>query len=318
MDKRRVLLAGGSGFIGRALAKELLRRDYEIVVLTRTPRERDDGVTEAEWDGQHIGEWIKFLDGADAVVNLTGRSINCRHTPENLREITESRVNSVRAIAGAIYHIAYPTYHVTHPFQQTARPPRVWVQAGAIGFYGDRNDQWCDETTPGGGDKLAEICRHWENAFHSEKKLKARRVLLRIGFVLGRDGGALPVLARLTKWFLGGPAGSGRQYISWIHLADLSRMFVEAIECETLTGTFNAAAPNPVTNAEFMGELRNVLHRQRSLPSPEWVVRLGARLMKTEPSLALTGCRCAPKRFLEAGFKFQFPELRGALKNICG
>ena len=150
MNKKRIVLAGGSGFLGQALAKELLQRDYEVVVLTRALRERDedDEVKEVEWDGENPGEWTKCLDGAEAVVNLAGRNINCRHTPENLREITESRVNAVRAIAAAICHVK--------------RPPRVWVQAGAIGFYGNCRDQWCDETTHNGQNSLAEVCRLWE------------------------------------------------------------------------------------------------------------------------------------------------------------
>jgi len=147
---------------------------------------------------------------------------------------------------------------------------------------------------------------------------KTRRVLLRIGVVLGRGGGALPVLPRLTRWFCGGAVGSGKQYISWIHLADLNRMFIEAIERKDLSGTFNATAPNPLPNKEFMSELRRVLHRPWGLPAPAWGVRLGSWLMRSESSLALSGCRCAPTRFLEAGFNFQFPDLSEALKNICG
>jgi len=301
-NKRRVVLAGGSGFIGRSLARELLARNYEVVVLTRTPGERTDGVVEAEWSGAHIGEWIKYLDGAEAVVNLTGKNINCPHTPENLRELAESRLNSVRAITLSFPHVKIQ--------------PRVWVQAGAIGFYGDQKKRTCDEDSRNGNDDLADICRQWEYAFNSAVVPKTRKVLLRIGFVLGRDGGALPVLAGLTKWFLGGTAGSGKQFISWIQVADLTRMFVEAIERENISGTFNAVAPNPVTNKDFMRELRRALHRPWSPPVPEWAVKLGSRLMKSEPSLALSGCRVVPKRFLEAGFKFQFPELRDALKNL--
>jgi len=304
MNKRRVVLAGGSGFLGRALAKELLARDCDVVVLTRSPRERSDGAKEFEWDGKHIGEWIQFLDGAEAVINLAGRGINCRHTPENIHEIVDSRVNAVNAVGAAIYHVA--------------RPPRVWVQAGAIGFYGDPKDRMCDENSPAGNDTLAGICQPWEAAFNSAPAPGTRRVLLRIGFVLGRDGGALPVLAGLAKWFLGGTVGSGRQFISWIHVGDLSRMFIEAVERDELAGTFNAVGPNSVTNREFMRELRCALHRPWSPPAPEWAVKLGSRLVGTEPSLALTGCRVAPKRFLEAGFKFQFPELPGSLKNIFG
>jgi hypothetical protein len=302
MNKKRVVLAGGSGFLGRSLGRELLKRGYEVVVLTRTPHDRDDGIREVEWDGEHVGEWIQFLEGAEAVVNLAGRSVNCRHTPENLRGINESRIKSVRAVAAAIYHVT--------------RPPRVWVQAGALAFYGDTGDRRCDENTPPGEGEAAETCKLWESAFNTAFAPKTRRVLLRIGIVLGRDGGALSVLGKLTKWFLGGAAGSGRQYISWIHLVDLSRMFVEAIEREDLDGTFNAAAPNPVTNAEFTRELRRAFHRPWSPPAPVWAVRFGSWLMQTEPSLALTGCRCAPIRFLESGFKFRFTELPAALRDI--
>ena len=300
--KGRVVLAGGSGFIGRALASGLLKGGYEVVVLTRAPRERDDGVREVEWDGEHIGEWIQFLDGAKALVNLTGRSVNCRHTPEHLREIRESRVNSVRVLTVALDH--------------AKQPPQVWVQAGAVGFYGNRGEWLCDENAPVGDGALADICRQWEDVFHSIKARQTRRVLLRIGFVLGRDGGALPVLAKLTRRFLGGAAGNGRQYISWIHLADLTRMFIEAIERDDRAGTFNATAPAPVTNAEFMRVLRRIVYRPWSPPVPAWAVRVGSRLMQTEPSLALDGCRCVPDRFLEGGFQFQFAELRPALKEI--
>ena len=267
-------------------------------------RADEERIKEVEWDGENPGDWINCLDGAETLVNLAGRNINCRHTPENLRDITESRVNAVQAIAGAVSY--------------AKRPPRVWVQAGAVGFYGDGRDQWCDETAPSGRDPLAEVCRLWENAFHEAASLHIRRVLFRIGPVLGRDGVALPALANLTRWFLGGTAGNGKQYISWIHLADLTQMFRQAIAPENyFDGTYNAVSPNPATNAEFMRALRHNFYRPWCPPAPAWAVRLGSRLTQTEPSLALDGCRCAPKRFLEAGFKFQFPDLRDALKDIC-
>jgi hypothetical protein len=304
MNKKRVVLAGGTGFIGRALAKELLARNYEVVVLTRSPRRQAGSIEEILWDGKNSGEWMQSLDGAEAVVNLAGRNIKCRFTPENLRELKASRVDAVLAIADAMGGLT--------------RPPRVWVQAGAVGFYGDPKDRWCDENSLAGNDPLAVICQPWEAAFHSASAPKTRRVLLRIGFVLGRDGGALPVLAGLARCFLGGSVGGGKQFISWIHVEDLIRMFIAAIERDELAGTFNAAGPNPVTNREFMRELRRALHRPWSPPAPAWAVKLGSRLMGAEPSLALAGCRVAPKRFLETGFKFQFPELPGALKNLFG
>jgi len=304
MNKNRIVLAGGSGFIGRPLARELLRQGHDVVVLTRSPREReDDGIPEVEWDGEHVGEWIRHLDGADAVVNLAGRNINCRHTPKNLAEILDSRVNSVRAIAGGIEHVQ--------------RAPRLWLQAGAIGFYGNRHAEWCNERTSCGAGPLAEISRRWEEAFFSAPAPKTRRILFRIGMVLGPDGGALPILANYTRWFLGGRAGNGRQYFSWIHLTDLIRMFERALVFDNfLAATYNAVAPRPETNAEFMRTLRHTLYRPWSPPVPAWVVKLSCRLTGSEPSLALDGCRCTPKRFLESGFEFRFPDLRGALKDI--
>jgi uncharacterized protein (TIGR01777 family) len=302
MKTKRIVIAGGSGFIGSALAKEFSARGYEVFILTRKSRERSDGVREVSWDGEHLGEWIQFLDGAEAVINLTGKSINCPHTPENLREIISSRVNSVNAIGVAI--------------TQVKTPPRVWVQASATGFYGDTNDKLCDETAPNGNDTLAKVCRDWEAACAAASVPNTRKVILRIGFVLGRESGALPVLSRLTKLFLGGAVGNGRQFISWIHLADLVKMFVAAVENENLNGVFNAVGPEPVTNAEFMRELRRVLHRPWSPPAPEFAVKFGARLMGSEPSLALASQRCEPKHFLQTVFRFQFSELPAALKNL--
>ncbi|HTQ51926.1 MAG TPA: TIGR01777 family oxidoreductase [Candidatus Acidoferrales bacterium] len=304
IEQRRVVLAGGSGFLGRSLARKLAKKNYEVVVLTRTPQERKDGIVEIAWNGKSLGDWVQFVDGAYAIVNLTGRSVNCVHTPGNLREINESRINSVNTLAAAIHNVSHP--------------PRVWVQAGSLAIYGDLEDQWCVENTPSGEGDAVETCRLWENAFRTVPLASTRRVLLRIGLVLALHGGALSVLGKLTKKFLGGAAGNGRQYVSWIHLADMNEMWMESIEQDRIVGIFNASAPNPVTNAEFMRELRRALHRPWCPPAPVWAVRLGSRLLKTEPSLALTGRRCNPQRFLEAGFKFQFPELPDALADIYG
>ena len=303
MSAKRIIIAGGSGFIGTVLGHELVRRGYEVIVLTRRARRRNDGIREVVWDGEHGGDWVDFLEGAEAVINLTGRSINCRHTPENLREIIASRVNSVNALAAALVSLK--------------KAPRVWVQASATGFYGDTADLACDENAPAGKDSLAQICEQWENAFHSAVAPTTRKVVLRIGFVLGRESGALPVLARLTKCFLGGAVGRGKQFISWIHLVDLVQMFVVAIENETLVGTFNAVAPNAVTNAEFMRELRRALHRPWSPPAPVFTVKIGSRLLGSEASLALVSQRCVAKKFQAAGFAFQFSTLRPALENLC-
>lgn len=300
--KKRIVIAGGSGFIGTALAAEWMAQGGEAIVLTRSPRQRNDGVIEAHWDGAHIGEWIQYLNGAEAVVGLAGKNINCRHTPEAVQELTESRVSAVETIAAGIAHVT--------------KPPGAWVQASAIGFYGDRGGAILDEGSPNGDGVLAGICRKWEGTFESVNVSRTRKVLLRIGVVLGPDGGALPVLARLTRWFLGGRAGNGRQFVSWIYFKDLTRMFLECIRQENLAGTFNAVAPSPVTNDELMRQLRRALRRPWSPPAPAWAIRIGSRLMGTDASLALDGCRVLPRRFAEAGFEFRFPELETALKDV--
>ncbi len=304
MKLKSIVIAGGSGFLGQSLAKALLAKNHEVIVLSRSPQARHEGVKEVTWDGEHVGEWIEVLNGAHAIVNLTGRNVNCPHTPKNLREILESRVDSVNALATGLVHVA--------------KPPPVWVQACATGFYGNRFNELCDENSMAGFDDLAKVCKQWENTFNSANVLKTRRVLLRIGFVLGKEGGALPILSRITKCYLGGTAGNGQQFISWIHIADLTRVFVEAIERDDLSGTYNAVTPEPVTNREFMRELRHALRRPWSPPVPAFAVRLGAKLMGSEPALALAGCRCSPRRLRDTGFQFQFSELIPALRDLCG
>jgi uncharacterized protein (TIGR01777 family) len=300
--KSRIVLAGGSGFIGQSLSPFLLSKNHEIVVLTRAESDYHGGVRRVHWDGKTLGDWIEFVNGESAVVNLTGRSINCRHTPENRREIIDSRVDSVRVLGQLI--------------GQSAQPPKVFVQVAGVGIYGDKGERICDESTAPGDDFVTVVCQKWEAAFASVDAPKTRKVLLRLGVVLGPNGGFLELLGKLTRWFLGGRVGNGRQYISWIHVTDLSRLVLASIENQELIGTFNATSPNPVTNAEFMRELRRALHRPWSPPVPELAARLGSWLMGTEASLALVSQRCIPKRFSEKNFEFEFPNLREALANI--
>jgi uncharacterized protein (TIGR01777 family) len=300
--KPRVVLAGGSGFLGQALAKVLIGKGYEVVVLTRGADRERIGIRYLHWDAETLGDWSQSIEGAKALVNLTGRSVNCRHTPEHRREIMESRVNSVRVLREAV--------------SRCAQPPEVWIQASSLAIYGDPGDRWCDDDAPHADGFSEEVCKRWEGEFENIETPGLRKVVMRIGIVLDADSGALPVLARLTRFFLGGRVGHGRQYVSWIHIADLTRMFVAAIERPEISGVFNVTGPNPVTNAVFMRELRRALYRPWSPPVPAWATRIGAFFLRTEPSLALTGRRCRPKRFLENGFRFEFPELRGALADL--
>jgi uncharacterized protein (TIGR01777 family) len=299
---QRIILAGGSSFIGQALAPMLIVRGYDVVVLGRGAPRALDGVTHLTWDGRTVGSWAQALDGARAVVNLAGKNIDCRHTPANRAEIIRSRVESVRVLGDAI--------------GSCAKPPEAFVQASATGFYGDTGDRAVDESAPSGSDFMAEVCRQWEGAFDSLHLPGTRRVVLRIGFVLGRDGGALKVLETLTRLFLGSAVGTGRQFISWIHIADLCGAIIAAIEKPEFAGVLNATAPEPVTNSELMRELRHVLRRPWVPPVPTPFARAGAWLMGSEGDLALLSYRCLPRRLIGQKFEFRFPLIKAALEDL--
>lgn len=301
---KKMVIPGGSGFLGQALRAYLPQDQWAITILTRHPAQGAEGVTELGWDGRTVGDWAAALDGADAVVNLTGKSINSRFTDENRRLIIDSRVDSVHAVAAAI--------------ARCDAPPPVWVQASAVGYYGDRGDEWCDETVGPGEGFVAEVCRLWEAALDETEVPATRKVILRIGPVLGRGGGAWPKLSALARVGLGGPVGSGDQYFSWIHLLDMVRMIEWTIETPEVSGAYNACAPTPHTNRELMAAIRKAVGMPIGLPAPEFAVRLAAPIMGMDPSLALEGHRCPPRRATEQGFEFRFEDLPDALADLLG
>ena len=299
----RIVLAGGSGFLGQALARALAARGCEVTVLSRHPRPAAGSVGWVAWDGATPGEWSRTLEGADAVVNLTGRSVNCVHNERNRHEILVSRVASVHALGQAL--------------AGCRRPPAVWVQGGSLAIYGNAGDRVCTEAAPAANDFSAQVCRAWEAAFAAVPAPATRKVLFRIGIVLGRGGGGLVPLERLARRFLGGTVGSGRQHVSWLHLADMTELFVAALADRGFSGVYNATSPHPVTNAAFMRALRRAVGRPWSPPAPAWAVRIGARwFLRTDADLALTGRRAVPARLLETGFRFRFPELQPALADL--
>ena len=300
----RVVIAGGAGFLGRALARTLAQAGREVVILSRRAAPADGLIRTEVWDGQTVVEWARELNGAAAVVNLTGRSVACLYTAENRREIIASRVNSVRAIAQAC--------------ERCDESPPVLVQAASLAIYGDPGDRICEEDAPHGTGFSVDVCEAWEGEFFANGAPGgARRVALRIGFVLGRDGGALRQLAKLARWFVGGAAGSGRRYISWLHIDDFCAMVRWAIENPEAEGAYNATGLTPVTNAEFMRALRAALGRPWSPPTPVWAVKLGARfIMRADASLALTGRRCMPRRLLDEGFVLQHHDLNATLRKL--
>ncbi len=298
----RVILAGGSGFIGSALTQPLSEAGYEIVILSRHPKAATSAARFAMWDGRTLDAWAAELEGAQGVINLAGKSVNCRYTPEARTEIIRSRVDSVRVLGEAIARCAHP--------------PKVLVQASSLAIYGNAGDRVCTEDSPHGSGFPARVCEQWESACDALVLPATRKSIMRIGLALQPGEGALRTLEKITRLFLGGTVGNGRQYMSWIHLADLLRMFLWALKHEECSGPFNVCSPTPVRNAEFMRELRRTLHRPWSPPAPAPLVRLGAWLMGTEGDLALHGFRALPERFLGQGFAFEFPDLRSALADL--
>jgi len=301
--QRKAVIAGGSGFLGQALARDLTTRGWAVTILSRS-----GGSNSVLWDGKTLSNWALALEDAEVIVNLTGKNIASVHNEPNRKQILESRLDSVRALGAAL--------------RAATRPPQVWLQASALAIYGNPGAVICDETTPPAatGNFLTETTKAWEAVFASESVPSlVRKVTLRTGIVLGKNGGALQPLEKLTKAFLGGSAGDGQQYMSWIHLDDYCAVCRWAVDQAEAAGPYNVCAPAPVTNEVFMRELRHLLHRPWSPPAPAWAVKFGAEfIMRADPSVILTGQRALPRRLEEAGFHFSHIDLRETLAELIG
>ncbi len=296
----KIVLAGGSGSLGRRIAADLAARGDEVVILTRSPR-RAIPHRQVEWDGATIGPWATEVAGA-AIVNLAGALVDRRPTAANVELLKRSRVEPTRALALAA--------------ASSARPPAVWIQASTLAIYGDGGEAFLDETAPAadGPAQMAGVARAWEAA--ADGITACRQVIMRTGIVLDRDTPAMNRLAGLARWGLGGRIGSGRQWVSWIHITDFLAVVRRAIEEDGLDGVVHVTSPNPVRNSELMATLREVLHRPAAPPTPATLVRLGAVVLRTDPDLALMGRRCVPTRLLEADFAFAYPKLGETLKQL--
>jgi uncharacterized protein len=298
-EAMKVLITGSSGFIGQSLMRALKDTGHEPLAMVR--RRFAGGPGEILWDpaSRHID--LKAMEGIDAVVHLAGENIaGGRWTEERKRKIRESRVAGTTLLATAISNLA--------------QPPKVFLCASAIGYYGNRAEEIVTEDSLAGQGFLAEVCREWEDAARTANPKGIRIILLRIGIVLSREGGALAKMILPFKLGLGGKTGTGRQYMSWITLSDLTRAILFALECKTLSGPVNLVAPMPVTNEEFALTLSEVLHRPCLFPLPAWAAR--AALGEMADALLLSGARVVPARLQAAGFIFRHEELRPALNAI--
>ncbi|MDC0276526.1 TIGR01777 family oxidoreductase [Verrucomicrobiales bacterium] len=299
--KKRIILAGGSGFLGRALAAELETRGYDPVILTRNPDRYEGDGRALFWDGKTIAdEWKTEIDGAHAIINLTGKNVNCRPTAKNKELIVTSRTDSVRVLGEAI--------------REVKTPPPIWIQTSSLAIYGDAKERICCEAARVDDHWPAYVCTAWEEELGRAILPTTQWSVLRIGFVLGKNEGALPFLAKLVKCGLGGSIGNGKQWISWLHIDDMIAIFMEVLENPEFAGVYNATNPNAVTNAELMKTLRTVLNRPWSPPAPAFAVHIGAPILGSDPVIALTGRRCISKRL--ADFDFKFPHLEPALRDL--
>lgn len=312
MNHSKLILAGGSGFLGRALARHFLALGWEVVVLTRRKVEDFQNVRQVVWDGETLGAWAAELEGAAALVNLAGRSVNCRYTAANKQEILDSRVKPTEALGRAM--------------AACASPPRVWLNASSATLYRHTLGAAWDETgadfaaTPEVRDAFSiAVIEAWERAFYAVPLTQTRRVALRTAMVLGRgENSVFPVLSRLARWGLGGRMGSGKQFVSWLHEDDFCRAVAWLISHETMAGPVNLASPNPLPNAEMMALFRERCGVRVGLPASAWMLEVGAFFLRTETELMLKSRRVVPGKLIDSGYDFQHPTMRDALRHLFG
>jgi len=307
----RIVIPGGSGQVGRVLARHFQARGHHVSVLTRGPHTANWQTV--HWDGRHLGLWTQYLEGADVCINLTGRSVNCRYTAENREEIYNSRIESTRLLGEVIAGLA--------------DPPRVWLNASTVSIYRHALDRPMDERTGqlGGSETGApaawrfsiRVAKDWEAAFFDVSTPRTRKVAMRSAITLSPvPGNAFAILLNLVRLGLGGKQGSGRQFVTWIHEEDFARAVEFLIGNEDLEGAVNIASPNPLPNREFMAELRDAWGMPNGLPAPAPLLEIAAFLLRTETELILKSRRVVPGRLLDAGFEFEYPTWPEAAENL--
>jgi len=310
--RNRIIVAGGSGFIGRLLTDRLVSGNNDVIVLTRSPGPVAQSIRQVGWDGRTLGEWARELEGARALINLAGRSVNCRYNDRNRREILESRVDSTRVLGEAV--------------SRCSKPPQVWLNASTATIYKHTFDRQMDEATgeigatPEAKDAFSiQVARAWEEAFFEASTPATRKVALRTAMVFAASkGGVYRVLRGLTRWGLGGNIAGGRQYISWIHEADFCRSVKWLIDRDDFSGPVNLASPNQIPQREMMRIIRRELRVPFGLPATRRMLEVAAFVHRTEAELIIKSRRVAPGRLLEAGFQFRFPRMEDAVREIEG
>jgi len=299
----RIIITGGAGLIGSALAHSLQRDHHEVIILSRStqrPAGLAAGVSMVQWDGRSATGWGEMVNGDSAIVNLAGANIAAgRWSEARKREIVNSRVDVGKAVVQAV--------------QQAAVKPQVVIQASAVGYYGPCGDETITEASPSGSDFLAEVCRQWEASTAAVEALGVRRAVIRTGVVLSPEGGALPRMTLPFRFFAGGKLGSGRQYFPWIHLEDEVGAIRFLLEQPAASGVFNLAAPQPVTNAQFTRAIGKAMGRPALMPVPAFALRT---LFGEMATVLLDGQRATPQRLEQAGYRFRFADPLTALQDL--
>lgn len=303
MELKKIIIAGGSGFLGDIIINHFINTPTKVIILTRGKEREHKNISYLNWDGKTFGNWAKEIDTANAVINLTGKSVDCRYTEENKREIIESRVSATKILGEVI--------------SKSKTPPALWINAASATIYRYSEDKDMDEySTEFGNGFSVDVCKKWENSFEEFTLPNTRKAVLRITMVLGKNGGVVPVLKKLTKLGLGGKMGSGNQYISWIHEEDFLNAILHIIKNKTSEGIYNIAAPNPLKNSYFMSTMRNILKINFGLPAYKWMLEIGAFFIRTETELVLKSRKVVSKRLTEEQFVFKYNTIENALKNL--
>jgi len=303
MKYHKVILAGGNGYLGKVLADYYKELAEEVLILSRKPMAANANIRTEVWDGKEEGDWAKSLEGADLLINLCGKNVNCRYTPKNQAEIISSRTIPTRLLGKVIGKMALP--------------PRLWINVTSATIYRHAEDHAQDEKNGELGYGFSiEVCKQWEAAFFEFETPKTRKIALRMGIVLGRNDSVFPRLLNLVRLGLGGQQGDGQQYVSWIHEYDVARCTEWLTDEEKMEGVINCTAPVAVKNMELMKVMRKAYGIPFGLPCPQWLLEIGARLMGTETELILKSRWVSPGRLLDNGFTFQFSEIKPAVHDI--
>jgi len=300
---KTVVIAGGSGFLGKVLTNYFHDKVEKIVILSRSEEKIVDNIHYLQWDGKTLGEWTNSIDGSDVLINLAGKSVDCRYHQKNKDLILSSRLDATKVLGQAI--------------MECPNPPKVWLNSSTATIYRHSLDKEMDEVTGEIGNGFSvDVATAWEREFFNFSLLKTRQVALRTSIVLGKGGGAFPPLLNLTKMGFGGKQGNGKQMISWIHEEDFVRAVNYIIQQQEISGIINVVAPKPVTNEKFMQLLRKETGAPFGLPMGKTLLKIGASIIKTEPELILKSRNVIPKRLEENGFQFKYKSLKETLENL--